>query len=397
MKQSSVALLIVASAFSALAMTAFVPALPAISAEFGLPLSTVQFVISVYLLGLALAQPVHGVLADRYGRRPVFLLGFGVFILASLACALSTTMFWLTVFRFIQAAGIATATVVTRSVFRDVFDIDGAARHTAYLSGGMGVATMLAPALSGVLIETSGWRVSFHAMTALALVIFAWLVCALPETGSPKSKADNAFGKMYADFRDLFESGPFWGHTLIYGFGNAAFFTFLTAAPLYFADHFSTGPALFGVYMGSMALAYIFGALIGSRIIRVQGSARTLQLGLCGTFSSAALILFVPWSFPLSILAIISPFLFLFAATGLVNPPVMAGAVADHPDKAGTASGLSNSMSMAIGALASVLAAQVYNGSVLSLTLPVVTAVSLTVAAYLLLVNGNQNQTGDGL
>ncbi len=211
-------MLVTASSFSPLAMTACVPALPAIGMEFDLPLSTVQFAISIYLLGLALAQPVYGVLADRYGRRPVFLGGFAVFTLAGLACA------------------------------------------------------------------------------------------------------------------------------------------------------------------------YICGALVGSRVIRRHGSEDSLRLGLCGTFSGAGLILLTLWAFPVNVLTIIAPFLFLFAFPGLVNPPSMAGAVAHHPDKAGTASGISNSMSMAIGALAAVIASLVYNGNILSLYLPVVASVVLSALAYLLLV-----------
>ena len=368
-------------------MTAIVPALPAIGTEFGLPLSTVQFAVSIYLLGLALAQPVHGMLADRFGRRPVFLWGFAVFTLASLACALSATMLWFTVFRLVQATGIATATVVTRAMFRDTFDIDTSAHYTAYLAGGMGVATMLAPALSGYLIETSGWRMSFYAMTGLALPVFILLLSTLPETRQQLKVTESTFRKMRVDLNGLIETKPFWGYTLVFAFGNVAFFTFLTSAPLYFEEHFYTGPALFGFYMGSMAFAFICGSLIGGRIIRQYGSERTLQFGLCGTFSSAGLILLMLWSLPISALTILSPFLLLFAATGLVNPPSMAGAVAHHPDKAGTASGLSNSMSMAIGALATVIATQVYDGNILSLCLPVVIAVILSVLSYLLLIS----------
>ena len=385
-KQPPITLLIVASSFSPLAMTACVPALPAIGVEFDLPLSTVQFAISIYLLGLALAQPVYGVLADRYGRRPVFLGGFAVFTLASLACALSGTMFWLIVFRLVQAAGIATATVVTRAMFRDIFSIDDSARYTAYLAGGMAVSTMIGPALSGYLIETSGWRMSFYAMTGLALVVFPWLLSTLPETRRHAAAAEDAFRKIRSDFASLIRSGLFWGYTLVFGFVNAAFFTFLTGAPLYFADHLHTGPALFGAYMGSMAFAYICGALAGSLVIRRHGSERTLQIGLCGIFSGAGLVLLTIWAFPVSVLTIICPFLFLFAFTGLVNPPSMAGAVAHHPDKAGTASGISNSMSMTIGALAAVIASLVYNGNILSLCLPVVASVVLSALAYLLLI-----------
>ena len=385
-KKPPVTLLIVASSFSPLAMTALVPGLPAIGDEFDLPLSTVQFVISIYLLGLALAQPVHGALADRFGRRPVFLLGFGVFILASLACALCSTMPWLVLFRLLQAAGIATATVVTRAMLRDIFDIDDSARYTAYLSGGMGVATMLAPALSGYLIETWGWRLSFYAMAALALPVFLRLFTALPETGEPGAAAGGALRKLRTDFGSLLKSRLFWGYSLTYGFSNAAFFTFLTSAPLYFSDHLAVGPTLFGVCMGSMALAYICGSLLGSRIIRLHGSEQTLKVGLCGTFVSIVLIFMTLWIFPVGVLTIVCPFLFLFASAGLVNPPTMAGAVAHHPDKAGTASGLSNSMGMGAGALAAMLASTVYNGAIMSLYLPVLAAVILSATAYLLLI-----------
>ena len=180
-------------------------------------------------------------------------------------------MLWFTVFRLVQATGIATATVVTRAMLRDTFGIDDSARYTAYLAGGMGVSTMIAPALSGYLIETSGWRMSFYAMTGLALVVLIWLLSTLPETRQRGIAAENAFRKMRVDFSSLAKSRLFWGYTLIYGFGNAAFFTFLTSAPLYFAEHLSTGPTLFGMYMGSMALAYICGALVGSRVIRMHG------------------------------------------------------------------------------------------------------------------------------
>lgn len=391
LKQPQVILLVVAGAFSPLAMTACVPALPAIGKEFALPISTVQFAISVYLLGLALAQPVHGVLADRYGRRPVFLWGFAVFTLATLACALSSTMLWFTVARLAQATGIATATVVTRAMFRDAFNIDDAAHYTAYLAGGMGVATMLAPALSGYLIESAGWRMSFYAMTGLAVAVFILLLSGLPETKLRASATENALRKTKTDINNLFKSRLFWGYTLIYGFGNAAFFTFLTGAPLYFEDHLFTGPAMFGAYMGSMAFAYICGSLIASRVIRLHGSERTLQLGLCGTFFSAGLILITLWSLPVSILTIISPLLVLFAFFGLVNPTSMAGAVAHHPDKAGTASGISSSMAMTIGALAAIMASLVYNGHILSLYLPVVISIGLSVLAYLLLVGSQLN------
>ena len=66
-------------------MASVVPALPLLSKSLQADYATVQFVVSAYLLGLGLFQPVQGLLSDRFGRRPVLLAGYGVFLVASLA------------------------------------------------------------------------------------------------------------------------------------------------------------------------------------------------------------------------------------------------------------------------------------------------------------------------
>ena len=385
-KQPPVILLLVASSFSPLAMTLCIPALPAIGQEFDIPISVVQFAISIFLLGLAVTQPVHGVLADRYGRRPVLLWGFGLFTLASLACALVNNMLWFIVFRFLQAVGIATSVVVSRAMIRDTSSAEDTARYTAYLAGGMGIAPMIGPTLSGYLIETSGWRSSFFAMAGLAVVVLAWLLSSLPETRRHVDSVESAFIQMRTNIIHLVKSRMFWGYTLIFGFGNAAFFAFLTNAPQYFADELLVGPSLFGIYMGGMAASYVFGAFIGSRIIKRYGMEHTLRLGLSGAFFSCGFILFMLLSFDASVFTIITPFLFIFASAGLVNPPSMTGAVVHHSDKAATASGLSGSIAMAIGGMWAMLTALIYDGTILSLCLPVVISTVISVLSYLLVI-----------
>lgn len=380
-----VVLLVVASSFSPFALTLCVPALPALSEEFGVPVSSTQFVVSIYLLGLALAQPVHGLLADRYGRRPVLLWGFGVFTLVSVACAMADSLSGLAALRFLQALGVATCTVVARAMIRDTSDAEDSARYMAWLAGGMAVAPMTAPMLSGHLIEISGWRASFFTTAGLAVVAFAWLLSSLPETRRPATSVESALKQARNSVAELFKSRVFWGYTLIFGFVNAAFFAFLTNTPLYFSDKLRAGPSLFGYCMGGMALAYICGAFIGSRIIKRRGSEQTLRIGLAGSLCSSGAIAFALLSFNASVFATVAPFLLLFVCTGLVNPPAMAGAVMHHPRQAAAAAGLSNSIAMILSGLASVLAALVYNGDALSVCLPVVFFIALSVLAYLLL------------
>lgn len=98
-----VVLLGLASGLSAFGMASVVPSLPALARAFDTDYATLQWVVSAYLPGLGLAQPVQGWLCDRYGRRPVLLTGFAVFAAASLAASLSASLSWLVAARFGQS------------------------------------------------------------------------------------------------------------------------------------------------------------------------------------------------------------------------------------------------------------------------------------------------------
>ena len=196
-------------------MTLCVPALPAINQDFAASNAEVQFAISIFLFGLAVAQPVHGILVDHCGRRPVLLYGFGLFALASLACALANNIVCLVLFRFLQAAGIATATVVARAMIRNTSSAGDSACYIAYLAVGMGLAPMVAPMLSGYLIEVSGWRSSFFLTGLLAVVVLVWILATLPETRKHTDSVESGLKQMRNNIKVLCYSKSFWGYTLI--------------------------------------------------------------------------------------------------------------------------------------------------------------------------------------
>ncbi|MGI9229648.1 MAG: multidrug effflux MFS transporter [Gammaproteobacteria bacterium] len=387
-----VVLLVTASSFSPFAMALCIPALPTISREFAITNAEVQFAISVYLFGLALAQPLHGVLADRYGRRPILIGGFILFTIASFACAFAQNMLMLSCYRLLQAMGIATATVVSRAIIRDTSSsADDSARYIAWLAAGMGIAPMLAPLLSGYFIENSGWRQSFIATAILASGILLWLLKSLPETRRHIESVEKGMTLMWNNIRTLFRSRSFWAYTLIFGFINAAFFAFLTNAPAFFQNVLAVGPARFGVYIGAMSLFYIIGAALGGMLIKAYGMEASLRYGLIGTSVTAVLILLIISNFAPGISVIVLPFFLLFACAGLVNPPAMAGAVMHHPERAATAAGLSSSLGMAISGLSIVLNGTIYNGSIFSLCVPVCIAIFITALIYIVLLG-----TGSG-
>lgn len=103
-----------------LSIDMYLPALPVISAQFGVPAGSTQMTLSTYILGFALGQLIYGPMADSFGRKPVVLGGTLVFAAAAVACALANTIDQLIVMRFFHGLAAAAASVVINALMRDI-------------------------------------------------------------------------------------------------------------------------------------------------------------------------------------------------------------------------------------------------------------------------------------
>ncbi|MEJ2535028.1 MAG: MFS transporter [Gammaproteobacteria bacterium] len=237
-KPPSVLMLGAASGLSPFGVTILVPLLAVVAADFDASFGEVQFLISAYLFGLAFAQPFNGYLCDHFGRRPVLLTGFAVFIGASFLAAYAHSLGQLVLLRFLQAAGVSVGTVAARAVVRDTRDARGATEALAYIAAAMGFAPILAPMFGGWLGGTGGYERVFTATAVLGMVIFAWLWFGLPETLRPEHARPH-WRQWMGNYRKLLSSAPFLGYTLIFGFVQGCFFAFLAVGAEVFDTHLS--------------------------------------------------------------------------------------------------------------------------------------------------------------
>lgn len=146
---------------SLFAMSFLVPAFPSMAVEFSRPVGDIQLLISVFLIGLGVAQPLHGMVADRLGRRPVLLFGFTIFVIASVASVMTTSWTALVICRFLQAVGVSAGTVTSRAIVNDMQTREDAVVTLSYISIAMGIGPILAPVFGGLINESVGWRAIF--------------------------------------------------------------------------------------------------------------------------------------------------------------------------------------------------------------------------------------------
>ena len=382
-------LLGVASSLSPFGMAVIVPAMNSIAVRYDASLSTVQVVISAYLFGLAAAQPFMGHLCDRFGRRPVMLAGFTVFVLASLACALANTLELLIVARFLQAVGTSAGTVASRAILRDTCDGDDLATGMSYVAAAMGTAPIVAPIMGGLIDTHATLPWLFVGTAGIGALVLGAMLLRLPETLPANSPRPDA-RRLLSNYGILFRSRAFLGNTFLYGFIQGSFFCFLAVGATYFLTAYGMDSQTFGIVWGTMAIAYVIGATAGARLTVRLGGARLLKASIVLSLATAAGLVGLSLSEPVPMAGVLVPLFLLMVFAGTATPGAMAGAIRPHPDMAGTASGLSSATGLVLSGLFTVVTGLVYAGAFLPVALLVLLACSLASGGWLLARSGRQ-------
>jgi EmrB/QacA subfamily drug resistance transporter len=154
---------------AALDQTIVAPALP----EIGTVLGDVQYltwIISIYFLTATAVTPLYGKLADIKGRRMVLLTAVAIFVIGSIACGLSRTMFWLIIGRAIQGLGGGGLIALAQTVIGDVVPPRERGKYMVYISGVWATASIAGPILGGVLAQHIHWSMIFWINLPLAAI-----------------------------------------------------------------------------------------------------------------------------------------------------------------------------------------------------------------------------------
>jgi DHA1 family bicyclomycin/chloramphenicol resistance-like MFS transporter len=350
------------SGLSAFGMASVVPALPVLGKALSADAATAQFLVSAYLLGLGLCQPVQGLLCDRFGRRPVLLAGFSLFALASVAAVVADGLATLAVARFVQATGVSVATVVTRAIVRDTHGPEEGAVALSFITAVMGIAPIIAPIAGGLVTAQWGWRAVFWLHTAIALVLLTWMALALRESRPAATRA-MTLRQLLAGFATLLHDRVFVAFTLAYSFISAGSFAFITVGAALFERLFAMHAAAFGTLWAALALAYLFGAAAAGAMSRRFGSRLIIERGLWLNVAAAVCFLFAALQATPMLVAFMLALMLQMAANGLVSPLCLAGCVSERPGLAGVASGLSSAVAMLLAMLCAAVSGVVFDGT----------------------------------
>jgi DHA1 family bicyclomycin/chloramphenicol resistance-like MFS transporter len=352
------------SAFGPLATDMYLPAFPALARAFSTDAAAVQGTLATYFVGLGLGQAIWGPISDRYGRKPSMLFGLALFVAASIACALATSIESLWIFRFVQALGGSVGMVLGRAAVRDVYVGAEAAHFYSRLLIVLGMAPVIAPFLGGQILSVLGWRWIFWALGSFGIACFLSVWLQFPETLPLARRASGGLGAVLKDYGKLLRDRHFLGFTLPSNFAFAGMFAYIAGSPFVFIELFGVSPERFGLLFGLNAIGIVIASQINAYLVYRFGPALLLRVALLVYFA-AAIALFIAAFTKAGLVAVAAPLFFAVAMMGVVPPNSMALALEPYPRSAGSASALSGAMQFSVGAPIVALLGVLHDGSAL--------------------------------
>jgi DHA1 family bicyclomycin/chloramphenicol resistance-like MFS transporter len=322
-----------------LAVHLFLPVIPGVKIALQLSDAHAQLTFSIALFGMAFSTLFYGSLSDRYGRRPMLMLGLLLFLLGSVVSAMAPTVNALVFGRLVQAIGAGCALTLVRAIARDAYQADQLVKAIAYLTMFGTLGPMVSPFIGGLLTDTLGWRsvFVFALLAGAAITITAYLV--IVET-HPLANRDRGDESVVQGYIALFGRLRFNAFVFQSGLNTGAFMVMASASASLMTELLHRPATEFGLYFLLFPIGFFTGNLISTRVgNRISTETMVLMGSILSfmTVTGQACVLSYGWVTPL---AFFIPGTFITMAQGIAMPYAQVGAMAEIPRLAGTAAGI---------------------------------------------------------
>jgi MFS transporter, DHA1 family, multidrug resistance protein len=353
------------SAIGPVSIDMYLPGFPAIEREFRQ--QGVEATMAAYLLGIVIGQLFYGPISDRYGRKPPLYVGFALYSLGALGCALCTSMPMLIGMRVLQALGGCAGLVIGRAIVRDRCEPHEVARVFTTLMMIVALGPVFAPAAGGMVVASFGWRATFafQAAIGVALVIAAYKVLTETRPLVPGTKLH--VGGVVRTYLRLCTDRVFVGYSLLGGFGMGSMFSYVTGAPTVLTQVYGLSTRQFGWLIGLNGLAFMTASRLNLMSLRTLGPEQVVARYIVVPPVLGVLLVVLASTMQLPLWLLVAVQLSFFVSVGRVSPNVAALALAPHGREAGTASALMGALQSVLSTLAGIAVAIFNDGTVRTL------------------------------
>lgn len=333
--------------FAPLSTDMYLPALPKMSQYFKSSATIANMTLSAFFLFYALGILLWGPLSDKFGRKPILLLGSSIYIIGSISCALSTSIYFMIAARIVQAIGAGGITSVSVAIIKDCYSGKKREVTLAITQTISGLAPMIAPVIGALILKFFNWRGTFFvlaAISAMNLVLAFLYQETLHEDERYEGTLIGALGRLFS----VAKNKSFILPAFILSLNSLPFMGYLALSSFIYVDYFGLSAQTYSYFFAANALISILGPTIYVKFL--SNLNKKWIPYIC--FSSA----FISGGFVITI-GRLSPFVFwgsflIMSLVGATMRPFSTNTLLEqNKGAAGSASSLINTLFTVMGSI----------------------------------------------
>jgi DHA1 family bicyclomycin/chloramphenicol resistance-like MFS transporter len=324
-------------------------------------------------------------LLDRYGRKPPLYVGLCFYVGATIACALSTSINTLLVFRFLQALGGCVASVAAMAMVIDFFPADKSSRILSTLILILGASPLLAPTIGGLIVTTWSWQYVFVVLAIFAVLMIACVFFFLPEGHQPDPSISLKPKPIINGFKSVLFEPLFYVFTLAGSLSFSGLFVYVAGSPAIFMEEFSVSPRAYSLIFAGLSVGFITSSQFNHLLAKRFSSKQIFRTVLIFQASVAICFFIATITGHCGFVPTLCFLFLILACCGLTYPNAAALALSPFKRNAGTASSLLGFIQIGLGGVISACVGMLHFKG--SLATALIMAASASMAVLLLLFN----------
>jgi len=378
-KRKLILLIALLSAFPPLSTDMYLPAIPLLQSMWKESLSTINLTLVAFFIGYCVSLLVYGPLSDKYGRRPLLLIGIGIYIFSSLLAGFVDNVTSLIVLRIFQGLGSASGSALALAMTKDLFEGNERKKILATVAVVTPLAPMLAPILGGWIMYYLSWPWIFVAQAFIGFI--AWFgVFRMNESMSEFSSSKiHQMGKVYLE---LFKNQKYFILIMLFSFSSFVHFSFIGSAADIYISRFGLSEQVFGYFFALNAVSIMIGAFTSGQLKSSVSTKSLLTFSFIGILISSFVMVLELFSGPLGLAL---PMILASFCFGLSRPSSNHLILEQVNSHAGSASALMVFFNFVIGAFSMWFIALNWSDKIVTIGILGIVSTSIALIVWLMI------------